>query len=249
MNASRSPIADFLDIRSHSDEGAGGFRMELGPRSRNSYGAPLGGALGALIVESAQAALGTSLQRLHVRFLVSSSGGSILAIPYMTDGGCEVRVVDDEGRLSAFGTAGAGRVPSNAPAPSVRTTKSAGRGWEHVALLGALGIGQTDSSSTAPCFEMPISGTALGLDGAAHAGALFTLVDLAAGQLAQATPPVGPVVTLDAELRIFRSVRGGSVRAEAGLLHAGRRLVTTDVTVEGARGTVARGTVSMLRVG
>jgi uncharacterized protein (TIGR00369 family) len=227
---------------------AGGVRMDLGARTRNSYGAPLGGALGTLIVESAQEALGASLQRVHVRFLATSRGDGIVATPHLTATGCEVKVVDEEGRLSAFGTAEAGVVPLDAPESPTVINRTVRRAWEHVALLGELAIGQSEPSN-ADCFEMPISGLALGSDGIAHAGAIFTLVDLAAGQLAQSTPPVGPVVTLDAEVRLFRSVRRGSVRAVGGVLQAGRRLVTTEVTVEDTQGTIARGTVSMLRVG
>jgi uncharacterized protein (TIGR00369 family) len=95
---------------------------------------------------------------------------------------------------------------------------------------------------------MPIAPTAQNADGTPHAGALFTLVDLAAGQMAQRSQPPGPVVTLDAEIRILASPNAGFLRAHATPLHAGRRIVTSAVIIEDSANHIAHATVAMLRV-
>jgi uncharacterized protein (TIGR00369 family) len=224
--------------------------MPLGPRTRNSYGAPLGGAVGSLIVEAARAGSQDQVvQALHVRFLASVEEGFLHAYPRAAGSACEVRVCDDTARLAAFGIATFGT--TGTPPPALASVALAGRGrpWGAVPLLDALDIDENDSVSDEVCCEMPISPLTQNADETVHAGAVFTLVDLAAGQLAQRCQPPGPVVTLDAELRTWRPPATNLIRAHATALHAGRRIVAATVVVDDTVHHIAHGTVTMLRVG
>jgi uncharacterized protein (TIGR00369 family) len=118
-----------------------------------------------------------------------------------------------------------------------------------VPLLDALDVDEKEAIDGGVCFAMPLSSLAENADGSLHAGALFTLVDLAAGQLAQRSDPAGPVVTLDAELRIVASPNSDLVRAHATALHSGRRVASAAVIVEDGASAIAHATLTMLRVG
>jgi len=256
MTTAPSQLAAFLELAVDARGQPYTTRMVLGPRTRNSYGAPLGGAVGALITESAQAVVPhRAVERLQVRFLAGVKDGALLATPHVIGTDCEVRVCDDTGRLAAFGIVGFGiasfdngadRPGPLASAPAVRRRE---RRWAHVPLLDALAVDEDDAVSDGVCFEMPIAPVAQNADGTPHAGALSTLVDLAAGQMAQRSPPPGPVVTLDAEIRILASPTTALLRAHATPLHTGRRVVTSAVVVEDGINHIAQATVAMLRVG
>jgi acyl-coenzyme A thioesterase PaaI-like protein len=132
-------------------------------------------------------------------------------------------------------------------APVARPKRA--RHWQHVPLLDALAVAEIEHVIDGVCFEMLVSGLAQNADGSPHAGAVFTLVDLAAGQMAQRLDPPGPMVTLDAELRMLCFPTHELVRAHATCLHAGRRVVSSAVIVEDGVNDVAHATVTMLRVG
>jgi uncharacterized protein (TIGR00369 family) len=256
MTAASSRLAAFLELAADPRGQPYTTRMVLGPRTRNSYGAPLGGAIGALIAESAQAISPHQVgQRIQVRFLAGVKDGALLAVPHVIGTECEISVSDDTGRLAAFGIVSF-RTASvdtggNRPGPvaSASATRRRERQWAHVPLLDALDIEEGEAVSDGLCFEMPTAPVAQNADGSPHAGALFALVDLAAGQMAQRSQPPGPVVTLDAEIRILASPTTGFLRAHATPLHAGRRVVTSAVVVEDSINHIALATVAMLRVG
>jgi uncharacterized protein (TIGR00369 family) len=224
--------------------------MPLGSRTRNSYGAPLGGAVGSLIVEAAQAGSPDQVvQALHVRFLRSVEEGFLHADPRAAGSDCEVRVCDDKARLAAFGIATFGTTGTTPPTLASVTRTGRGRPWGDVPLLNALDIEEDDSVSDEVCCEIPVSPLTRNADETLHTGAIFTLVDLAAGQLAQRCQPTEPVVTLDGELRMLRPPATDLLRAHATAMHAGRRIVTATVVVDDTVRDIAHGTVTMLRVG
>jgi uncharacterized protein (TIGR00369 family) len=245
-----SPLAQFLNLTTDAEHQPPSTRMPLGSRTRNSYGAPLGGAVGSLIVEAAQAGFPDhTLHRIHVRFLRSVKGGLLHAECRAAGTDCEVRVCDDRARLAAFGIAAFGTTGTTPPALASVARAWRGRPWGDVPLLNALDIEEDDSVSDEVCCEMRVSPLTRNADETLHTGAVFTLVDLAAGQLAQRCQPPGPVVTLDAELRMWRPPATNLVRARATVLHAGRRIVTATVVVDDAVHHIAHATVTMLRVG
>jgi uncharacterized protein (TIGR00369 family) len=256
MMMAPSRLAAFLELAADARGQRYATRMVLGSCTRNSYGAPLGGAIGVLIAESAHAVVPHQVvQRLQVRFLAGVKDGALLAVPHVIGTECEVRVSDNTGRLAAFGIVsfgiasfdtGGDRPGPLASAPAVRRGE---RRWAHVPLLDALDVDEDEAVTEGACFEMPIAPVAQNADGTLHAGALFTLVDLAAGQMAQRSQPRGPVVTLDAEIRILASPTTALLRAHATPLHTGRRVVTSAVVVEDSINHIAHATVAMLRVG
>jgi uncharacterized protein (TIGR00369 family) len=158
-------------------------------------------------------------------------------------------VTDDTDRLATFGIASFGPITQGPGAVASVARPERERHWKHVPLLDALAVAEIQQVTDGVCFEMPVAELAQNADGSPHAGALFTLVDLAAGQMAQRLEPSGPVVTLDAELRMLCYPTRELVRAHATCLHAGRRVVSSAVSVEDGVNDVAHATVTMLRVG
>ncbi|GBE67523.1 hypothetical protein MFM001_39850 [Mycobacterium sp. MFM001] len=82
--------------------------------------------------------------------------------------------------------------------------------------------------------ELPVSPQVVNTSGAVQGGLLATLADVAAGQLGLTYLPAGAgLTTADLFIRYLRPITGGSARAVARVLRAGRRAVVTQVDIFG----------------
>ena len=85
--------------------------------------------------------------------------------------------------------------------------------------------------------SMPISLPIVNGMGVAHGGALFTLADIAFGAASNCEEETG-TVTLSTSIQFLAPGRMGPFTAEARLVRGGRRIVTYDVDVRDADGTL-----------
>jgi uncharacterized protein (TIGR00369 family) len=114
-------------------------------------------------------------------------------------------------------------------------------------LLGQLGMRDVVDNDERLIIEMDNRPDLTNIRGALQGGLVATLIDIAAGRLAERH--VGPnqsVTTADLNVHFLAPVIVGPARAEATILRAGKRLIVTavDVTDVGRDRLAARSTLS-----
>jgi uncharacterized protein (TIGR00369 family) len=87
-------------------------------------------------------------------------------------------------------------------------------------------------------------------EGSVHGGILATLADFACAiALRGSLEPTEIPVTTDLHLRYYRQPRGGPLKAEADVVHHGRRLLSTECSISDTEGRVlARSTATYMVV-
>jgi uncharacterized protein (TIGR00369 family) len=114
-------------------------------------------------------------------------------------------------------------------------------------LLGQLGMRDVVDTDERLVIEMANRPDLTNIRGALQGGLVATLIDIAAGRLAERQ--VGPgqsVTTADMNVHFLAPVIVGPARAEATIVRAGKRLIVTavDVTDVGRDRLAARSTLS-----
>jgi uncharacterized protein (TIGR00369 family) len=114
-------------------------------------------------------------------------------------------------------------------------------------LLGQLGMRDVVGNDERLIIEMDNRPDLTNIRGALQGGLVATLIDIAAGRLAERH--VGPdqsVTTADLNVHFLAPVIVGPARAEATIVRAGKRLIVTavDVTDVGRGRLAARSTLS-----
>jgi uncharacterized protein (TIGR00369 family) len=114
-------------------------------------------------------------------------------------------------------------------------------------LLGQLGMRDVVGNDERLIIEMDNRPDLTNIRGALQGGLVATLIDIAAGRLAERH--VGPdqsVTTADLNVHFLAPVIVGPARAEATIVRAGKRLIVTavDVTDVGRDRLAARSTLS-----
>jgi uncharacterized protein (TIGR00369 family) len=114
-------------------------------------------------------------------------------------------------------------------------------------LLGQLGMRDVVDNDERLIIEMDNRPDLTNIRGALQGGLVATLIDIAAGRLAERH--VGPnqsVTTADLNVHFLAPVIVGPARAEATIVRAGKRLIVTavDVTDVGRDRLAARSTLS-----
>lgn len=257
-----SPLGAFLGIEPAVNDPDGALVLPITDRVLNSYGAPMGGAPAIIAAELAMADNPQAdIESIHVRYL-GRANDSLVARRNPAPAASQSRVVDVEvtdadGRLVAHATVTTRPPPADdCPVADGPETKPplppSARRWRHVPLLAALEIDELVANQAAsPTFELPLGPNARTASGGVHAGAVFTLADLAGGQsalLAHQDDNVA-LVTLVASLHILGEPGHGPLRTVPRNLHHGRTTTTVSVKiVNTSLTTVASAIVTMLRL-
>jgi uncharacterized protein (TIGR00369 family) len=107
-------------------------------------------------------------------------------------------------------------------------------------LPGQLGIELVEVRPGYLCLEMAIRPQHMAANGYLHAGAVVTLADTACGFGCIASLPDGAqsFTTIELKTNFMRTASEGRIRAEARLVHGGRRTQVWDATVLDASGRV-----------
>jgi 1,4-dihydroxy-2-naphthoyl-CoA hydrolase len=105
-------------------------------------------------------------------------------------------------------------------------------------LAAHLGIQLLEVRRGYLCAQMEIAPHHMAANGFLHAGSVVTLADTACGFGCFATLPEGAnsFTTIELKSNFLRTVTEGTLRAEAQLVHGGRRTQVWDATVVDAKG-------------
>lgn len=107
-------------------------------------------------------------------------------------------------------------------------------------LAAHLGIQLLDVRHAYLCAQMEIAPHHMAANGYLHAGSVVTLADTACGFGCFASLPEGAhsFTTIELKSNFLRTVTSGMIRAEAQLIHGGRRTQVWDATVYDAKDRV-----------
>jgi len=122
---------------------------------------------------------------------------------------------------------------------------------QHVPLHNQIGITIVKKDENGILMTMELSESIRGLaDGSIHGGILATFSDVASAFALEGSFDESEIpVTTDMHIRYYRQPRSGPLRAEATVVHRGRRLLSCESSIADADNRVlARGTATYMLV-